>query len=162
MSPEDQHLETTAITAGRDYGGKSLAPPLWASSAFEIDSVADGQRLATKPKARDFYSRYGNPTVNAFEDAVAELEGAEAAQAFGSGMGAVASTVTYVVPVVSTILGAVVLSEALHWNQPLGVLVLLVGIAGSQGRLVALWAAARQRTRWRLIRASATPGRADR
>ena len=41
----------------------------------------------------DFYSRYANPTVRAFEDAVAELEGAEDALAFGSGMGAVASTV---------------------------------------------------------------------
>jgi cystathionine beta-lyase/cystathionine gamma-synthase len=89
----DQHPETTAITAGRDYGGKALAPPIWASSAFEVDSVDAGQRLATTPKAAAFYSRYGNPTVNAFEDAVAALEGAEAAQAFGSGMGAVASTV---------------------------------------------------------------------
>jgi cystathionine beta-lyase/cystathionine gamma-synthase len=89
----EQHPETTAITAGRGYGGKSLAPPIWATSAFEVDSVADGERLATKPKAPDFYSRYGNPTVNAFEDAIAALEGAESAQAFGSGMGAVATTV---------------------------------------------------------------------
>ena len=41
----------------------------------------------------DFYSRYANPTVRAFEDAIAELEGAEDALAFGSGMGAIASTV---------------------------------------------------------------------
>jgi cystathionine beta-lyase/cystathionine gamma-synthase len=92
-SERTEHPETTAITAGRNYGGKSLAPPLWATTAFELDSVADGQRLATKYKADSFYSRYGNPTVNAFEDAVAELEGAEAAQAFGSGMGAISSTV---------------------------------------------------------------------
>jgi drug/metabolite transporter (DMT)-like permease len=48
---------------------------------------------------------------------------------------AVASTVTYVIPVVSTLLGALVLNESLHWNQPLGVAVLLAGIAVSQGRL---------------------------
>lgn len=90
---EPQDLETTAITAGRGYGGTSLAPPLWATTAFEVDSVLEGQKLATKPKTDRFYSRFGNPTVNAFEDAVAELEGAEAAQAFGSGMGAVTSTV---------------------------------------------------------------------
>jgi cystathionine beta-lyase/cystathionine gamma-synthase len=89
----DQHPETVAITAGRAYGGRSLAPPIWASSTFEVESVADGRRQATRPKAAEFYSRYGNPTVNAFEDAVAALEGAEAAQAFGSGMGAVATTV---------------------------------------------------------------------
>jgi cystathionine beta-lyase/cystathionine gamma-synthase len=88
-----EHPETLAITAGRAHAGKALAPPIWASSTFEVDSVAAGRKLATQPKAAAFYSRYGNPTVNAFEDAVAALEGAEAAQAFGSGMGAVATTV---------------------------------------------------------------------
>jgi drug/metabolite transporter (DMT)-like permease len=47
----------------------------------------------------------------------------------------VASTVTYLIPVVSTVLGAVVLGETLHWNQAAGTLVLLLGIAVSQGRL---------------------------
>lgn len=47
----------------------------------------------------------------------------------------VASTVTYVVPVVSTALGAAVLGEAVHWNQPAGTALLLLGIAISQGRL---------------------------
>jgi drug/metabolite transporter (DMT)-like permease len=46
-----------------------------------------------------------------------------------------AATVTYVVPVFSTVLGAVVLGETVHWNQPLGAAVLLTGIAISQGRL---------------------------
>lgn len=58
---------------------------------------------------------------------------------------AVASTVTYVIPLVSTVLGAVVLGEALHWNQPVGALVLLAGIAVSQGRL-SLTARASRRT----------------
>ena len=47
MTEPEQHPETTAITAGRNYGGRSLAPPLWATTAFELESVADGQRLAT-------------------------------------------------------------------------------------------------------------------
>jgi drug/metabolite transporter (DMT)-like permease len=51
---------------------------------------------------------------------------------------AVASTVTYVIPVISTILGAVVLGEALSWNEPVGAAVMLAGIAISQGRLVRL------------------------
>jgi drug/metabolite transporter (DMT)-like permease len=60
---------------------------------------------------------------------------------------AVASMVTYVIPVVSTVLGVVVLGEALHWNQPVGVAILLAGVALSQGRLAAIWRARRQ-TRW--------------
>ena len=53
----------------------------------------DLRERATGMRQGDFYSRYANPTVRAFEDAVAELEGAEEALAFGSGMGAVASTI---------------------------------------------------------------------
>jgi cystathionine beta-lyase/cystathionine gamma-synthase len=41
----------------------------------------------------EFYSRYANPTVTAFEEAIADLENAERALAFASGMGALASTV---------------------------------------------------------------------
>lgn len=48
---------------------------------------------------------------------------------------ATASLVTYVIPVFSTVLGVVVLGEALHWNQPVGTAVLLAGVAISQGRL---------------------------
>lgn len=94
MSDErDLHPETRAITAGRSYGDRALAPPLWATTVFEVDSVDDGRRRATTPRSDHFYSRYGNPTVTAFEEAVADLEGAEAAQAFASGMGAITSTI---------------------------------------------------------------------
>jgi drug/metabolite transporter (DMT)-like permease len=46
-----------------------------------------------------------------------------------------ASTVTYLIPVFSTVLGASVLGEPLHWNQAVGAAVLLLGIAISQQRL---------------------------
>lgn len=46
-----------------------------------------------------------------------------------------ASLVTYVIPVFSTVLGVIVLGEALHWNQPAGTVVLLAGVAISQGRM---------------------------
>ena len=48
---------------------------------------------------------------------------------------ALASTVTYLIPVFSTLLGAAVLGEQLHWNQAAGTVVLLAGIAISQGRI---------------------------
>ncbi len=46
----------------------------------------------------------------------------------------VASTVTYVIPVFSTVLGVIVLGEPLRWNQPVGTAILLSGIAVSQRR----------------------------
>lgn len=44
-----------------------------------------------------------------------------------------ASTVTYLIPVVSTTLGVMVLGEHLTWNQPVGAVVVLVAVAVSQG-----------------------------
>jgi drug/metabolite transporter (DMT)-like permease len=44
--------------------------------------------------------------------------------------GAIAmSTVTYSIPVVSTLAGVVLLKERLHWYEPVGALIVLVGIA---------------------------------
>jgi cystathionine beta-lyase/cystathionine gamma-synthase len=93
VTPSDHSPATLAITAGRAHSGKSLAPALWASSTWESDGLDDANRRATSIRHNDFYSRYANPTVEQFEHAVAELEGAEAALAFGSGMGAIAATI---------------------------------------------------------------------
>lgn len=43
------------------------------------------------------------------------------------------SMVTYVTPVVGVLLGAVLLAEPLSWNEPIGMVVLFVGIALAQG-----------------------------
>ncbi|HEV7167496.1 MAG TPA: DMT family transporter [Micrococcaceae bacterium] len=48
-----------------------------------------------------------------------------------------ASTVTYLTPVVGVVLGIVVLGEPLAWNEPVGAVVVIAGIAISQGRLTA-------------------------
>lgn len=53
----------------------------------------DTTRRATGQRVGEFYGRYSNPTVAQFESAIADLEGAEAAIAFGSGMGAIASLI---------------------------------------------------------------------
>jgi cystathionine beta-lyase/cystathionine gamma-synthase len=53
----------------------------------------EATKLATGFRADSFYSRFGNPTVSQFERAIAELEGAESALAFSSGMGALASVI---------------------------------------------------------------------
>lgn len=86
-------IETRAIRAGREGSGSALAPVLWASAAFVTPDSATAHRMATSTRATEFYSRYGNPTVAAFESAIAELEGAEAARAFASGMGAISAIV---------------------------------------------------------------------
>ena len=91
--PSSLQSASTAIRAGRDASGRSLAPALWASSVWESQGFDDAHQRATALRADEFYGRYANPTVRSFERAIAELEGAEDAMAFGSGMGAIASTV---------------------------------------------------------------------
>ena len=45
-----------------------------------------------------------------------------------------ASTVTYLTPLVGVVLGVVVLGEPATWNQPLGAVIVVVGVIVSQGR----------------------------
>ena len=85
--------ETATVIAGRERNGAALAPTIVTSSTFVTPSVAEGRRLATSTTSDSFYGRYGNPTVNDFADAIAVLEGAEAARAFSSGMGAITAVV---------------------------------------------------------------------
>jgi cystathionine beta-lyase/cystathionine gamma-synthase len=89
----DEAQPTRAITAGRGHQGSSLNVPLWANSTWQTEGLDDTRNRATEMRPGDFYSRYANPTVRAFEEAIAELEAAEDALAFASGMGAIASTV---------------------------------------------------------------------
>ena len=89
----EQRPATTAITAGRSASGTSLAPPLWASSTWFSQSLVDARERATGRRSSEFYSRYANPTVRAFEEAIAALEGADDALAYASGMGALTTTI---------------------------------------------------------------------
>ena len=49
---------------------------------------------------------------------------------------AIASTVTYITPLVAVVMGLLLLNEPLTWNEPIGGLIVLLGAAISQNRLV--------------------------
>jgi len=91
--PEPENVETTAITAGRDSIGRSLAPVLWPSTTYTVDEVAEHAAMVGDRGTTGFYSRFASPGVRDFEDAVAALEGAEAALASSSGMGSVSAVI---------------------------------------------------------------------
>jgi drug/metabolite transporter (DMT)-like permease len=48
---------------------------------------------------------------------------------------AIASSVTYVTPVVAVMVGLIFLQEKLHWYEPVGAIVVLLGAAIAQGRI---------------------------
>ncbi|MGL6064924.1 MAG: methionine gamma-lyase [Fusobacteriaceae bacterium] len=69
----------------------TLATPIYQTSTFIFDSAEQGgKRFALEEKGH-VYSRLGNPTLDVLEARIALLERAEAAVAFSSGIGAIAS-----------------------------------------------------------------------
>jgi cystathionine beta-lyase/cystathionine gamma-synthase len=86
------HIETQSVRAGRRYGGASLSPVIYPSTTYEVDTV-EGHRRQAGGRSTHYYSRFGSPTVGDFEEAVADLEGAEAALASASGMASLTSVV---------------------------------------------------------------------
>jgi methionine-gamma-lyase len=63
--------------------------PIYQTSTFEVASAAELAELLEFARPGHSYSRYSNPTHAALEDALAELEGAEACHATASGMAAI-------------------------------------------------------------------------
>lgn len=90
---------TRAVHAGKDdLAALGLhAPPIDLSTTYpSYDVVGEAERLDEFAAGHDdggppVYGRVANPTVRRFENALAELEGAEAAVAFASGMAALSA-----------------------------------------------------------------------
>lgn len=82
--------ETLAVHAGMNATEFHPAvPPIYQTSTFAFDSAEHGAQLFAGKGKGYIYSRMGNPTVEAVEQAVAALEGGYAALACGSGMAAI-------------------------------------------------------------------------
>ncbi len=63
--------------------------PIYQTSTFEVGSAEELAELLEFARPGHSYSRYSNPTHAALEEALAELEGAEACLATASGMAAI-------------------------------------------------------------------------
>jgi cystathionine beta-lyase/cystathionine gamma-synthase len=67
-----------------------MAQPIYQTSTFQVTD-SDQQLRATTTDM--FYTRYGNPTHTAVESAIAQLESADAALLFASGMNAITTSI---------------------------------------------------------------------
>ncbi|OCA91400.1 methionine gamma-lyase [Bacillus sp. FJAT-27225] len=93
MDGNKLQLETRLIHSGyepKEHSG-SLVPPLFQTSTFVFENAAQGEKRFAGEEEGYIYTRLGNPTVSILESRIAELEGAEAALAFSSGMAAVSA-----------------------------------------------------------------------
>lgn len=87
-------LGTRAVWSGeqgRRWEGTTQVP-IALSVSFGYKSVEEWLEVARGQKAGHIYGRNTNPTVAAFEEKVRDLEGAEAATSFASGMAAISNT----------------------------------------------------------------------
>lgn len=84
---------TRAVRAGRHPTGEDEhAEPIFVTSSFTAQSAAEAAARFSGESVGNVYSRFTNPTVRAFEERLAALEGAAACVAFASGMSAILAT----------------------------------------------------------------------
>ncbi len=88
--PKDWEVATRLVRGGTtrsQYGETAEALYLTQSFIYDTAEAADARFAGTDPGF--IYTRYGNPTVEMFQDRLALLEGAEACRTAASGMAAV-------------------------------------------------------------------------
>lgn len=86
---------TEAVHAGEDHSEHfgAVSTPIYTASVFAFRDADEGVAIHNFEKEGYFYGRLGNPTVDAMERTVAELERGERAVAFASGMAAVSAAI---------------------------------------------------------------------
>lgn len=89
-----QGFSTRCVWGGEPESSPEGAavPPIYHTVTFEYDDLDTWQAVGTGEEPGHIYSRNTNPTVEIFEDKMRDLEGAEAATSFSTGMAAVSNT----------------------------------------------------------------------
>ena len=84
-----QSFQTKCVHSGiEDYEFGSVVPPIYQTSTFRFKSAQHGAALFAGKEKGYIYTRMLNPTIEAMENAIAELEGGHKALGCGSGMAA--------------------------------------------------------------------------
>lgn len=101
MTHKNIQTGTKAVWAGEKeylvHGATQV--PVVLSVAYTYDDMDEWYDVAIGKKKGHIYGRNTNPTVQAFEDKVKILEGAEAATSFSTGMAAISNTLaTFLLP----------------------------------------------------------------
>lgn len=88
-------FDTLAVRAGQHRTPEGEhGEAMFLTSSYVFRSAADAAARFAGEQPGNVYSRYTNPTVRAFEERIAALEGAEQAVATASGMAAILAIVT--------------------------------------------------------------------
>ncbi|MHB8166599.1 MAG: PLP-dependent transferase, partial [Sulfuricella sp.] len=94
MNDNDYKLETLAVRAGIERSQfNEHSEALYLTSSFVFKNAAEAAARFSGQIPGNIYARFTNPTVTAFQERLAVLEGAESCIATASGMSAILSTV---------------------------------------------------------------------
>ena len=87
---KDLDFQTKCVHSGIDeYEYGAVVPPIYQTSTFKFKSAQHGASLFAGEEKGYIYTRMLNPTIEAMENAIAELEGGYKALGCASGMAAV-------------------------------------------------------------------------
>ncbi|HEX6285015.1 MAG TPA: PLP-dependent aspartate aminotransferase family protein [Pyrinomonadaceae bacterium] len=89
---KNRHITTQLVHAGERQGppaGQPVATPIYASATFTYDSMQEVDQVFGGEKSGYIYTRYGNPTIGALEEAMRVVEEGATACAYATGMAAV-------------------------------------------------------------------------
>ena len=92
-----ERLGTRVVRAARVLpagAGAPVVPPLVQSVAFDHPSTSEQDAVFANERPGYVYGRYGTPTTAALESVLAELDGADAAVSFATGMAAIHAYIT--------------------------------------------------------------------
>lgn len=111
MNGKGRSVESICASAGRDVRSatKPLMAPIYQDSVFEVESLEQLDEIYAGREDGFIYTRDGNPNVGTLESVVTELENADDAVAFASGMGAIGNTLLSLVGAGDTVLAGDVL-----------------------------------------------------
>jgi O-succinylhomoserine sulfhydrylase len=91
---KDNKFETKAIREGyKATQEQEHSAAIFLTSSFTFDSAEQAAQRFAKEEQGNVYSRFTNPTVEAFQDKLASLEDAESCLATASGMSAIFATI---------------------------------------------------------------------
>ena len=89
----ERKFETIAIREGhRKTEEQEHSPAIFLTSSFTFDNAEQAAKRFAKEESGNIYTRFTNPTVDAFQNRLAALEGAEGCLATASGMSAIFAT----------------------------------------------------------------------
>lgn len=90
MTYNSKNFDTICVRAGiAEYEFGPVVPPIYQTSTFRFENARHGAKLFAGEEKGYIYTRMGNPTIEALENAIAELEGGKKALCCSSGMAAI-------------------------------------------------------------------------